>query len=282
MGEIIDEVWPCRCWFCRLFTRRVLNYFARGGAVSLCEGGGGEVVVASSEADLAKELRSLRDGLEELKRAVAEIKAVVADLTGPYSLYKPPEQPVQQTAQLQQAPASGGEGTKSISQPVSGGGGEVKPSTLSEAPGVTGLGEITGALSEISGVLREERARVASYSLKRVIGLIRTIHELRRLYPRSSVESIVTVLEKLGVVSDKELELLKASMDLVEEGLKQGVSTEESALMMYLLLKNLGVRDEELEDEAMRVVLQALMVRKVKAGETSTEGGSDKWASQQQ
>jgi len=270
VGEIIDEVWPCRCWFCRLFTRRVLNYFARGDAVSLCKGGGGEVVVASSEADLAKELRSLRDGLEELKRAVAEIKAVVADLTGPYSLYKPPEQPVQQPAQLQQAPATGGEGAKPISQPVSGGGGEVKPSTLSEAPGATGgttrLDEFTGALGEISGVLREERARVASYSLKRVIGLIRTIHELRRLYPRSSVESIVTILEKLGVVSDKELELLKASIDLVEEGLKQGVSTEESALMMYLLLKNLGVRDEELEDEAMRVVFQALMVRKVKAG----------------
>ena len=298
MGEAIDVIWPCKCWFCRLFTRRVLGYFIKGDLQGLeyaGMAGGGGGVVASNELDVAKELKALKEGLEELKRSLAEVKAVIADLTGPFSLYKPPTEALQQpalSAQPQPAPesrgVSTGEGRRS---------GVVEESGLvTEKPGEKSgqaVREVEGGfervLSELGRVVREERTRMATYSMKRLVGLIKTVYEIRRMYPRESVESIVTVLEKLGVISDKELELLRASMDLVEGNIRQNVSTEETTLIMYMLLKNLGVRDEELEEDATRAVLQALMVKRMSARKESAsdsgesgKGDSDKWASQQQ
>ncbi|MEL9908607.1 MAG: hypothetical protein QXP97_01605 [Desulfurococcus sp.] len=298
MGETIDSIWPCKCWFCRLFTRRVLGYFIKRdlqelGYTGMAGRGGG--VVASNELDVAKELKALKDGLEELKRSLAEVKAVIADLTGPFSLYKPPTETLQQQAPSPQ-PQSASE-SRGVSTGEERRSGVVKESEFAtEKPGERGGqvvreagGGFERVLSELGRVVREERTRMTSYSMKRLIGLIKTVYEIRQIYPRESVESIITVLEKLSIISDKELELLKASMDLVEGNIRQNMSTEETTLLMYMLLKNLGVRDEELEEEATRAVLQALMVKRMGArkesasdsGESS-KGDSDKWASQQQ
>ena len=298
MGETIDSIWPCKCWFCRLFTRRVLGYFIKRDLQGLeCTGmaGRGGGVVASNELDVAKELKALKEGIEELKRSLAEVKAVIADLTGPFSLYKPPTETPQQRALSPQSQPAAESREVSTGEEVHSG--VVKESGFAtEKPGKKGeqvVREVEGGfervLGELGRVVREERRRIASYSMKRLIGLIKTVYGIRQMYPRESVESIITVLEKLGVISDNELELLKASMDLVEGNIRQNVSTEETALLMYMLLKNLGVRDEELEEEATRAVLQALMVKRLGARKESVSGSgesgkgdSDKWASQQQ
>ncbi len=332
-NSVLDKIWPCKCWFCRLFSRRVIKRFIE---VISKPGEEAEVVEEMSAGgvesmDVVKEITELKKGFDELKKAIAELKALLSDLTGPYSYYKPPEEekPVKKKEEITSAEKR--VGIKIV---------ERKPETVPSEETVVSettkpkeeisyeekktyppptpeerfmlkprekgveheyvkppIGEKMEASPEILSMIhsvqeavKEERSRLVSTSLKRTITIIKTLYELRKLYPRSSIEALLKLIEALNIIPREEIELLKTSMEIVEDSLKQGVTPDESVILLYMLLKNLGVRDESLEEELTRTMLKTLMImrkntlsQKEPVGlKTGAEGGNNKWASQQQ
>ncbi|MEM4434431.1 MAG: hypothetical protein QXY95_05895 [Thermosphaera sp.] len=299
-GMYLDEVWPCNCWFCRFFTRPILSYFIKSAYVEEVEtrGGGerGEEIV-SQELDIGRELKELKSTVSELKNAVAEIKAALADLTGPYSYYKPKEE-ADQPLQVARQPAISAEGSPAGSVGKEGRRGQEVETEKAQGKGLEDLVDI---LSEAGRVVREEREALTGMSLKQTISLMKMIYEIRRLYPKSSVERILDLMEQLRIVSKEEAGILRTTINIVEQSLQENITPEENTLLMYLLLKNLGVREESIENEVMKTVLNAASVLRTRAkpaaeserndkserrsrrsseGEVS-QGGSDKWESQQ-
>lgn len=257
------------------------------------------------EVDLLKEIKGLRSELEELKRALAEVKATLSDLTGPYSYYKPP---VETEKRVKPGEIVGVERGGETTAPTS-----IEKSVEKEREEEVSREEVRGeerreiekpaearteareAREEFLPLLRgvqeaimEERERVVSTSLDRVVTIIKTLYELRKLYPRSSIEGLVKLLEKMNIVSSRELELLKASMEVVEESLKTSTSPEENIMLLYMILKNLGVRDEKLEEEVTKSMLRTLALmrrrgsRREESSDETRKGDSNKWEYQQQ
>jgi len=289
---VLDRLWPCDCWFCRLFAKRILSRFVRRAIVYEAElrepeALGGEVRV-SQEIDVVKELKDLKATTSELKSALAEIKAMLADLTGPYSYYKPKEEAERaQRAQLvpvAPAPVAAPAATPSAVATATEERAEAPPAeararaprALEEVarPSTRGLEELASVLGEASKVVKEERSVLAGVSLKQAISLLRTAYELLKIYPRSSVERMLELAERLRVLSKEEAEVLRTTINIAEQSLKEDITPEESTMLMYMLLKGIGLKEESIEEEVVRTVLSTLSsMRRAKRPSRVAEGG---------
>jgi len=283
---VLDMLWPCNCWFCRLLTKRILSRFVRRALVY--EAGphapeaplGGEVM-ASQEVDVVRELRELKATTSELKSALAEIKALLADLTGPYSYYRPKEEAerVQQLAVSATATEGRAEGPEAGAQaqsqvqaqaraPRAVEGVAAKPSAPRE------LEALADILGEASRVVKEERSVLAGVSLKQAVSLLRTAYELLKLYPKSSVERMLELAEQLRVLSKDEVAILRTTLNIAEQSLKEDITPEENTMLMYMLLKGVGVKEESIEEEVVRTVLSTMSsIRRARKSGLAVEGG---------
>ena len=280
---VLDMLWPCNCWFCRLLTKRILSRFVRRALVY--EAGphapeaplGGEVM-ASQEVDVVRELRELKATTSELKSALAEIKALLADLTGPYSYYRPKEEAerVQQLAVSATAAEGRAEGPEAGAQsqvqaqaraPRAVEGVAAKPSAPRE------LEALADILGEASRVVKEERSVLAGVSLKQAVSLLRTAYELLKLYPKSSVERMLELAEQLRVLSKDEVAILRTTLNIAEQSLKEDITPEENTMLMYMLLKGVGVKEESIEEEVVRTVLSTMSsIRRARKSGLAVEG----------
>ncbi|MEM3927229.1 MAG: hypothetical protein QXU13_06600 [Desulfurococcaceae archaeon] len=283
--DILRDLWGCDCWFCRLFVLRLLRIIVRFEPRGVYQGG---VAVSQGEVDLVKELKELKTTVEDLKRAIVEIKATLADLTGPFSAYRPLEETEKRvittqaiTAQPARAPIQSEKPSEAV---------EAGPVHPSEKPEVSEGKELTRVLTGISEVLQKERARITRAGLEKVLNTMRTLYELRRLYPRTSIETIVKMFEEMKLLTSEEVGLLRAAISLVEESLKENISHEENVLMMFMLLRQLGVRSEELEEEVLKTILDVLALKRRKQGgeasiigmNSNGEEGKNEWVNQPQ
>jgi len=274
----LNKIWRCNCWFCRLFTKRVLLHYIERALVykaekSVVSEGG---VIVSEELDVVKELRDLKTTVLELKSTMAEIKALLSDLTGPYSYYKPREEIEAPPRPQPPAPPTGTAEVRAETGRV-----EVeKPEVKPQAPSGRGLEEITRVLGEAGRIVREEREVLAGVSLKQAVSLMRIIYEIMKIYPKSSVERILDLVEQLKIVSREDASVLRTTVNIVEQSLRERITPEENVLLMYLLLKNIGLREEAIEEEVIRSVLNAVSImRKMsksiqEAREEKSETGS--------
>ena len=282
-NELLDKVWSCKCWFCRLLTRRILSRLVEI-EVEGRERLEGVEAVAQGEVDVVRELKELRSAVEDLKKAVVEIKAVLADLTGPFSAFRAVEEAGKPVTRVQvqqipvQAPVEERAPMVTVEKPVERV--EAKPATVKAERQEER--ELRQVITGVSEVLREERARVAEAGLKKLLNVMKTIYELRALYPRSSIESIIKMLEEIKLFSPGEIELLKAAVEHVEESLKEGISHEESVLLMYVLMRQLGIKSEDVEEEAIRTVFDVLASKRKKKVLANVKEGKNEWESQQQ
>jgi hypothetical protein len=297
---VLDRLWPCDCWFCRLFAKRILSRFVRRAIVYEAElrepkALGGEVRV-SQEIDVVKELKELKATTSELKSALAEIKAMLADLTGPYSYYKPKEEAERaQRAQLvpvAPAPVAAPAATPSAVATAAEERAEAPPAEArARAPraleevarsSTRELEELASVLGEASKVVKEERSVLAGVGLKQAISLLRTAYELLKIYPRSSVERMLELAERLRVLSKEEAEVLRTTINIAEQSLKEDITPEESTMLMYMLLKGIGLKEESIEEEVVRTVLSTLSsMRRAKRPGRAAEGAGGASAGEQ-
>ncbi len=243
--------------------------------------------------ELRKEISDLKKNLEELKEVVAEIRASLSDLQNPFAMLSPPPQ-ISSEAMVPQAPEkqrteekTGLEEKPEIKVPVSGGGEGLsrvvrKEEEYRAKTGFAGekeylsLEDLRGLISEIGKAIREEveekpTRRGKTMDVRRVIRILKTIYSLRKALPKESIENIVKLAEILGLITSDDKEVLDTIMSLVEDALKQDLTPDEQILVLYILMKNLGYVDENLEDEILKIVSGVILSKKKKVKETGNE-----------
>lgn len=264
VDEYVKSLWDCNCWFCRLVTHRILRCLIKFKVETINTGEG---ALTQSDVDLLKELKDLKNTVEELKKAVVEIKATLADLTGPFGAYRAPEEYEKRSKRLegeqivvsQALPETRATGEEGLSVSIS-----TKPEQQRPVRVVEEGRELAKVLEGVGEVLRKEKVRIIETNLTKMLNTMKLLYELRRLYPKASIETIIKILEDMKMLPPDDINLLKATVNLVEESLKENITHEENVLIMYTLLKQLGFRSEELEDEAMRTVLDVLATKRRK------------------
>ena len=278
-----------------MFTRKILEELRRQAE---------EVMAALAEAktetpvteidELRKEISELKKGLEELKEVVAEIRASLSDLQNPFAMLSPPPQVPSETTgvsapkkeRVEEVEKAGLEEKPEIKVPVSGGGEGLsrvvkKEEGFKTRTGFAGekeylsLEDLRGLISEIGKAIREEveekpARRGKTMDVRRVIRILKTIYSLRKALPKESIENIVKLAEILGLITSDDKEVLDTIMSLVEDALKQDLTPDEQILVLYILMKNLGYVDENLEDEILKIVSGVILSKKKKK-ETGNE-----------
>ena len=279
-----------------MFTRKILEELRRQAE---------EVMTALAEAktdtpvteidELRKEINQLKKGLEELKEVVAEIRASLSDLQNPFAMLSPPPQTPSMTTgttapeneRIEETEKTWLEEKPKIKIPVSGGGEELSRVIRKEEgfkaktrfvgeKDYLSLEDLKGLISDIGRAIKEEveersARRGKAMDVRRVIRILKTIYSLRKSLPKESIENIVKLAEILGLITSDDKEVLDTVMSLVEDALKQDLTPDEQILVLYILMKNLGYVDENLEDEILKIVSGVILSKKKKAKETENE-----------
>ncbi|NPA98144.1 MAG: hypothetical protein GXO43_02080 [Crenarchaeota archaeon] len=245
--------------------------------------------------ELRKEINQLKKGLEELKEVVAEIRASLSDLQNPFAMLSPPPQTPSMTTgttapeneRIEETEKTWLEEKPKIKIPVSGGGEELSRVIRKEEgfkaktrfvgeKDYLSLEDLKGLISDIGRAIKEEveersARRGKAMDVRRVIRILKTIYSLRKSLPKESIENIVKLAEILGLITSDDKEVLDTVMSLVEDALKQDLTPDEQILVLYILMKNLGYVDENLEDEILKIVSGVILSKKKKAKETENE-----------
>ena len=239
--------------------------------------------------ELRKEIKELKSSLEELKEVVAEIRASLSDLQNPFAMLSAPPQETIPETKTSSAPgeheAEGAieerieaEVKPEIKIPVSGGG-EGMSKTAKKEIGIKtretmdggkeylSLEDLRDLITEIGKVIREEYGektvrRSKTMDVRRVIRILKTIYSLRKALPKESIENIIKLAQILGLITSDDREVLDTVISLVEDALKQDLTPDEQILVLYILMKNLGYVDENLEDEILKIVSGVILSKK--------------------
>ncbi len=240
--------------------------------------------------ELRKEIKELKNSLEELKEVVAEIRASLSDLQNPFAMLSPP--PPQETIPETKTPPAPGEReaggviegeieaevNPEIKIPVSGGGKEMSKTakkeigiktkeTMGGGKEYLSLEDLRDLITEIGKAIHEEYGEKTirqpkTMDIRRVIRILKTIYSLRKALPKESIENIVKLAQILGLITGDDREVLDTVISLVEDALKQDLTPDEQILVLYILMKNLGYVDENLEDEILKIVSGVILSKK--------------------
>jgi len=103
--------------------------------------------------------------------------------------------------------------------------------------------------------------------LRRIMRLMRVVFNLRGKVPPELLERYIEIFVGLKLITREDADLVKNVLRAINEGYASGLGPEEQILLMTLLAKGLGINDEVLEEEALRVIAENLVKR------TPTRGG---------
>ncbi len=95
--------------------------------------------------------------------------------------------------------------------------------------------------------------------LRRIMRLMRVIFNLRGKIPPTLLEQYIEIFVGLGLITRDDADLVKNVLRAINEGYASGLGPEEQILLMTLLAKGLGINDEALEEEALRVIAENLV-----------------------
>lgn len=288
-------IWPCNCWFCRHFSRPLLSRLLRKELAILTKllknrrKGRVRVRKLSESTDsrfeeLRKEIAEIKGSITDLKKVLAEIKGFIADISSPYAVLATSQQE-EVSAEHEKSPAKakpkvlpriiasrqamkgiekGRE--KMIPKPNEKHGREAEIaqsiSKKTETMDLEDMRQLIGELGTALAARESEEMPVKKIDVRKVIRILKTIYSLRRTLPRESIENILKLAEILGLVTKEEKETLSTIVSLVEGGLRHNMTLEDQIIVLYILMRNLGYMDEELEEEMLRIVSDTLIAGK--------------------
>lgn len=231
---------------------------------------------SKTEIGVGKKGEDLNQLVEALKEAVMELRETVTELTNPLnrlsyggegtggtSSYRtkveaiPLSKPVNE--KNRESTASDSTDSKLVSETL-----VSRPDTTpSSSEGKSDLKELVGYVP--LGVTR--LALSDENKLRRIMRLMRVMFNLRGRVPPELLERYIEIFVGLRLITRDDADLVKNVLRAINEGYASGLGPEEQILLMTLLAKGLGINDEVLEEEALRIIAENLVRR------TSSKGG---------
>ncbi len=109
-----------------------------------------------------------------------------------------------------------------------------------------------------------------------LIKLMKMFYMLREKLPSDLLRKYIDLMVSLGKVSKEESEVIRRILEIIDDSAWLGLSVDDQIVIMYILSKALGVRNDELEEELLGILTSKL--RSVR----SKMRGEEDWGSQQQ
>gem|GEM_PF-949074 len=231
--------WSCDCFLCRFFVKPLLKLlyssrFCSGGVGSVVESNSGVVAEEESKKELAQLVKALREAVVELREALGE-------LGNPLNQVAAVSKPEEVITTLSSVEAEGDD--KDL---------KTERSRVSKEKSIT-------SLSEDKKTLKRLGSEGKYVNLKTLMKFMRLANLLLDRVDKDMLIHYITFMNKLNLVRDDELELLKVIIDLVDEGRKRSLSIDEQIAMFSIIADNFGFRDELVDSELMTYVLKLIV-----------------------
>ena len=105
---------------------------------------------------------------------------------------------------------------------------------------------------------------------------MKMFYMLREKLPSDLLRKYIDLMVSLGKVSEKESEVIKRILEIIDDSAWLGLSVDDQIVIMYILTKALGIKNEELEEELLGILTGKLRSIRGKAR------GEEDWGNQQQ
>lgn len=96
-------------------------------------------------------------------------------------------------------------------------------------------------------------------NMKNLIKFMRLANLMLDKIDKDMLMHYISFMNKLKLVKDEELELLRVIIDLVDEGRKRSLSIDEQIAIFSVIAENFGFRDELVDSELMTYVLKLIV-----------------------
>ena len=195
----------------------------------------------------------VKELVEALRSALVDLRAAISELTNPFNVMRRYGEMVELEA-LRKA----SEGVSEASQPA-----PLSSSTAMSSEPESATAErrsFNEAAEVVERVLRGEglpikETKARAYGFPDLIKMVRMLYALRERMPSDLLGKYVEVLSAMGLLGEKEASVVKKLLDVIDDGLEKGLTVEDQILALHVLTKALGVSDERLEEEVMRILL---------------------------
>jgi len=198
------------------------------------ESNSGVVAEEESKKELAQLVKALREAVVELREALGE-------LGNPLNQVAAVSKPEEVITTLSSVEAEGDD--KDL---------KTERSRVSKEKSIT-------SLSEDKKTLKRLGSEGKYVNLKTLMKFMRLANLLLDRVDKDMLIHYITFMNKLNLVRDDELELLKVIIDLVDEGRKRSLSIDEQIAMFSIIADNFGFRDELVDSELMTYVLKLIV-----------------------
>lgn len=230
----VDSMRSCDCFLCRVFVKPILRRFCRGRVRSVVESGLDNRI---TEEDSKKELAQL---VKALKETVVDLKEALGELSNPLTQAATANKPEEIVSILDRA-----EGDVN--------GDEVKEGIPS------GKEKSASTPLEIRGAIRKAGVERKHVDMKNLVKFMRLANLMLDKIDKDMLTYYINFMNKLKLVKDEELELLKVIIELVDEARKRSLSVEEQVAIFSVIAENFGFRDELIDSELMTYVLKLIV-----------------------
>jgi len=298
--ELIRIVWPCSCPICRLLVHPFIRVIVHGLDLEKLEGEEVEEVVAEKIKEEKVEGKKVsQEELQELVRALkdtlVDLRAAISELTNPLNVMR-------RYGEMEELEAVRKAVSESTATPYP------ASAEVSESPQLSGVAEAKELRKPEEVVAKEERPapeRVEERAAKGVearevrrrreveelaavsavpklpkelslIKLMKMFYMLREKLPSDLLRKYIDLMVSLGKVSEKESEVIKRILEIIDDSAWLGLSVDDQIVIMYILTKALGIKNEELEEELLGILTGKLRSIRGKAR------GEEDWGNQQQ
>ncbi len=200
----------------------------------MVESNSGVVAEEESKKELAQLVKALREAVVELREALGE-------LGNPLNQVAAMSKPEEVITTLSSVEAEGDD--KDL---------KTERSRASKEKPIT-------SLSEDKKTFKRLGSEGKYVNLKTLMKFMRLANLLLDRVDKDMLIHYITFMNKLNLVRDDELELLKVIIDLVDEGRKRSLSIDEQIAMFSIIADNFGFRDELVDSELMTYVLKLIV-----------------------
>jgi len=184
---------------------------------------------------------------EELRNAIIEVRSAVSELANPFNFMRKYAEIVDDSGKLLQL--LGQQNTQSTSSQ------QVSPNLLAPLASQLPLSDDVRML--LSSILAQQRASPRQPSpFARILRLIKWVDEHLTGIPREIIDELTAFAVASGLIGEKERGLLISAISFVENMRKRGIRIREQLIMLYTVVKMLGIEDREADGEILKMIIE--------------------------